>query len=125
MEMIRRLLIGCLMAIPAFAQTATLRGRAIDESGAVVPGANITLTGAGGFSKETVTAGDGSYVFTDVPRGNYTAQASAPGLALRQPVKISLRPGSQTLDLPLKVAAARQEVTVEEAGIPVLSTDAS
>src|SRR5438034_1085919 len=41
MTLIRYLLTMCLLAIPAFAQTATLRGQVTDESGAIVPGAKV------------------------------------------------------------------------------------
>ncbi len=44
-----------------FAQTAVLRGVITDESGAIVPGAKVTLAGTGG-SPQTATATDnGSY----------------------------------------------------------------
>src|SRR5438034_1353563 len=94
-----------LLAPPACAQTATLRGRVTDQSGAVVPGAKL---GPGGLSKTTAAANDGLYSFSDLPPGGYTVQASAPGLVLRQPAKISARAGSQTLNLLLNVAAEKQ-----------------
>ena len=68
------------------------------ESGAVVPDATITLTGPG-LSKTTVAANDGSYSFSRLPAGNYWVHAFAPGLVLREPVKVSLRGGLQTLNL--------------------------
>src|ERR1039457_4439281 len=52
-------------------------------------GAIVTLTGQAGLSKTTVAANDGSYSFLSLPPGNYTVQASAPGLSLREPAKIS------------------------------------
>ena len=83
-----RYLVGfCLLAAPCLAQTATLRGQVTDESGAVVPGAQVTVNGPGGLSKTTVTSNDGSYVFADLAIGNYVAQASAPALKLRQPLR--------------------------------------
>jgi Carboxypeptidase regulatory-like domain len=62
-----------------------------DESGAIVPGAKIILSGAAGLSKTAMAMDDGSYTFADLPQGSYTVQASAPSLFLRQPGKISLR----------------------------------
>lgn len=61
------LLAVILLALPAFAQTITLRGPVTGERGAVVPGAKITITGLGGLSKTAVAA---------------TVYASAPGLVL-------------------------------------------
>ena len=82
MKLIRFFLAISLMALPAFAQT-TLRGRVTDESCAVVPGANVTITGPGSLSRTTVSAADGTYVFGDLPAGSYTVRASAPGLVPR------------------------------------------
>ena len=113
-----------LMALPAFTQT-TLRGRVTDESGAVVPGADVTITGPGSFSRATVSAADGAYSFGDLPAGSYTVHASAPGLVLRQPAKISTQAAYQTLNLLLSVAMEKQEVTVAENGGPTVSTEAS
>ena len=124
MRLIRFLLAISLMALPAFAQT-TLRGRVTDESGAVVPGADVTITGPGSLSRATVSAADGSYAFGDLPAGSYTVRASAPGLVLRQPAKISTQAAYQTLNLLLSVAMEKQEVTVAENGGPTVSTEAS
>src|ERR1035437_2145739 len=124
MRLIRFLLAICLMALPALAQT-TLRGRVTDESGAVVPGADVTITGPGSLSRATVSAADGSYAFGDLPAGSYTVHASAPGLVLRQPAKISTQGAYQTLNLLLSVAMEKQEVTVAENGGPTVSTEAS
>src|SRR5262249_20206215 len=114
-----------LAVSPVVAQTITLRGQVTDQSGGVVPGASVSLTGPGGLSKTSQTAGDGSYTFPDVPSGNYTVRASAPGLALRQAARISLNSGVQTLNLTLNVALEKQEVTVDEVGKPAVSADAA
>ena len=108
-----------------FAQTATLRGQVTDQSGAVVPGAKITLTGPDGLSQAVAAANDGSYSFTGLSSGSYIVQASAPGLALRQPARVSATAGVQTLNLVLNVVAEKQQVTVEESGGPALSTEAA
>jgi Carboxypeptidase regulatory-like domain len=96
-----------------------------DESGGVVPGAKLILAGPAGLSKTTVTANDGVYSFAGLPPGNYTVRASAPGLLLRQPVKVSATTGSQTLNLLLNVVAEKQEVTVEEKSGPTVNTEAA
>src|SRR5258708_9596553 len=125
MKLVCYLLAIGLVALPAFAQTVSLRGQVTDDSGAVIPGAKVALTDPAGLSKATVTAIDGSYSFTALPSGSYKVQASAPGFALRQPAQHSLSAGSQTLNLLLAVVAEKQVVTVEESGAPARTTEAS
>lgn len=125
MKLIRFLLAVNLVLLPAFTQTIVIHGQVTDESGAVVPGAKLTLAGPAGLSKATVTANDGSYSFVGLPPGNYTVYVSAPGLVLRQPAKISASAGWQPLNLLLNVAAGKQEVTVEEKAGPTVSTEAA
>src|SRR6266851_9053523 len=107
------------------AQIVGLRGVITDESGAVVPKANVAITGPGGWAKTIITADDGSYVFTGLPSGTYTVQASAPDLILTKPVTITLRSGAQVLNLLLKVASTTQQVTVQDQAGPTVSIDAA
>src|ERR1043166_6455671 len=81
MSRVSYLLAISLLTTAAFAQTATLRGQVTDESGAIVQGAKIVLSGPGRLSKTSSSGNDGSYSSTDLPVGNYTVHASAPGLA--------------------------------------------
>jgi hypothetical protein len=125
MKLFCLLLAECLLAMPVFAQTTTLRGQVIDESGAVVPGAKVLLTGPAKLVKTTTSGSDGSYSFADLPLGSYTVHASAPSLALRQAAKVDLRSSTQTLNLLLHVSTEKQEVTVEDSAGPSVSTDAA
>jgi hypothetical protein len=121
----RLILLTALIAPALFAQTATLRGQVADESGALVPGANVALTGSAGPIRTTVAGKTGSYSFVGVPPGNYLVEASAPQLRQGQPVKVTLNPGPQVLNLLLKVAPLSEKVTVEENSAPALSTDST
>jgi len=105
------------------AQTATLRGQVTDESGAVIPGAKVTLSGPSGAVKSTVADNNGSYTFAAVPPGDYTVQASAPELALARPAKVTLRAGSQSLSLMLQVASISEKLTVQDNAGQGLTTD--
>src|SRR5258708_134850 len=89
----RVLYLLAFLALPvaAFAQTASLRGQVLDESGAVVPKATVTITGPSNQVKSTTAAADGSYSFTGLAPGEDTVQATAPNLE-QQPVKIRLKP---------------------------------
>ena len=107
------------------AQTASLRGQITDESGAVIPGATVTLNGPSGTVKTTTSGSDGAYSFTALAPGSYTVKAAAPDLALAQPAKVTLGAGGQTLNLQLKIASTLQQVTVEDNAGPTVSPDAA
>ncbi len=106
------------------AQTATLHGQITDESGAVIPGAKVTLTGPAGTAKGTVADNNGIYTFAVTP-GDYTVLASAPDLSLAQPAKVTLRAGARTLNLVLRVASLSEKLTVRDTSGPALTTDSS
>ena len=113
-----------LFASSLLAQTsAIVRGVVSDESGAVVPGAKITLTAAGGAAKTISSGIDGAYSFAGLAPGNYTLQAGAPDLSLPPLPRLVLRPGVLTLDLKLKVSATVQQVTVAEDTAPIVTPD--
>jgi len=114
-----------IVSQPIRAQTATLRGQIMDETGAVVPGATVTLNGPAGGARTVTSASDGSYSFSALTPGNYTVRVSAPDLTQAQPVKIALQPGAQSLNVKMKVASVTQQVTVQDSAGPSVSTDPS
>src|SRR2546427_4167453 len=118
MKLLFGLIISVFFSSALFAQTGTLRGVVTDESGAIVPGAKITLTANAGTPNTAVAGDDGSYSFTAITPGEYVAAASAPDLAVA-PLKVMIRPGAQILNLQLKVASVTQQVTVEDRAVTV------
>lgn len=115
-----------LAAMTGLAQTASLRGRVIDESGAVIPGAKVSLRGPARLLKTVETGIEGVYVITNIPPGDYTIQATAPQLGLPSPARLSLTSGSRaTLDLQLKVVATTQRLDVPDETNPAVSADAA
>src|SRR6476659_2206449 len=75
-----------LMAAPAVAQvdTGTLLGTVKDQSGAVLPGATVTITHEGqGITLTTVTRADGTFIFTPIRARAYTVETAIPGLTKR------------------------------------------
>ena len=125
MKFLCTLAIAFLFSQVLLAQTATLGGQVTDESGAVIPGAKVTLNGRSGAVKSTVADHNGSYTFAGVPPGDYTVQAAAPELSQAQPEKVTLRAASQSLNLMLKVASISEKLTVQDASGPALTTDSS
>src|SRR5437762_2396333 len=101
-EMVRLLILLLFFSPALFAQTAVLRGLITDASGAVVPGATVTLTRTAGTPQAATAGNNGSYSFPGIAPGSYTVQASAPDLTSGA-LKLELKPGLQTLDIQLKV----------------------
>ena len=99
----------------------SLRGVITDELGAVIVGANVTLTDATGAQKKTTTNGDGVYTFAGLAPGKYTLQAIAPNFAPTESKEVDITNARQTVDLTLRVTI-EEKVTVAE--IPV-STEAT
>ena len=106
---------------------ATLHGVITDESGALVPSATVSISNAAGTVKTGTSASDGTYSIGGLPPGQYSVQAAAPGLVQLQPAPLTLNSGtpSAALNLQLRVALEKQEVTVQENTGPALNTDPS
>jgi Carboxypeptidase regulatory-like domain len=107
----------------AYAQfSSNLQGTVTDPSGAVVPGATVTLTNsATGVSQKTTAGPEGVYRFVSVAPGTYQVSTSASGFATHI-VNIELRT-SQTLDVPVTLSVSKQSTTVSVTDQPpVLDT---
>jgi hypothetical protein len=99
----------------------TLRGSITDELGAVIVGANVTLTDASGVQKKATTNGEGIYNFSALAPGKYTLQAVAPGFAPSDSKEVDITGARQTLDLTLHVTI-EEKVTVTQ---PTVSTEST
>jgi hypothetical protein len=107
-------------------QLGILKGTVMDESGALVPGAKITVSNAAGPVKSAIAGDSGSYSIAGIAPGKYSVQASSPGLVQFQPATVDIAPGgTATVDIKLRVALENQEVTVQENVGPTVSTDPS
>jgi hypothetical protein len=128
-EFIHSLLLFFALAVisvgTCFAQTASLHGTVTDPTGAVVPNATVTITDSSGTTRSAVSDKNGNYSFVELPPGSYTLQASAPDLALPEPIPVTLSGRAQTVNLTLKVQAAKQNVNVEEQTGPTISAENS
>ena len=74
----------CLTFTAGFAQVLTgqLTGTVADQTGAVIPNANITLKNQlSGDLRKTVSNSDGVFAFASVPTGDYTVTIEAQGFA--------------------------------------------
>src|SRR5262245_57056979 len=75
------LVIAALLAWPAAAQEqrGSIEGVVKDTSGAVIPGATVTLAGGSGVTVEAISDAQGQYRFPSVAPGNYTVTANLQG----------------------------------------------
>lgn len=106
-----------LILIPrATAQTttATLSGTLTDESGAVLPGAQVTVTNvATGAQRAVPTDGRGRFVAPQLAPGPYQITATMPGFETLLRTGITLTVGQQaSINLAMKVGAVSEQVTV-------------
>ena len=95
--------------------TATVSGAVLDPSGAVIPGASVTLqASADGQEQQTVTNGDGSYSFSGVAPGEYRIRIEAAGFQPQaQTVVADSAPLTVDARLEMIVASTIVEVSAE------------
>ena len=107
-----------LFATSAVAQTSgtgTLRGRVTDPSGAVVPKATVTVTGADGKSIVATSNQEGTYVVRGLAPGSYNVTIDAKGFAEDNEAEVQVAAGqAQDLDIKLQIAVEKQNIEVQE-----------
>ena len=121
------LLVLCLHT-PAMAQfdTASVVGNVRDTSGAVVPGAKVTLTSATtGISLVRISSAEGAYEFPAVRPGVYVVTAEQQGFALALVENVQAQVGARLrVDLQMAVGQVSERVEVA-ATSPLIETDSS
>jgi hypothetical protein len=119
------LLIATAAAIDAQSNGA-LTGLVSDQSGAVVPGARITLTNsATGVVSSTITNQAGVYTFPSVLIGSYELRVEASGFKSFVRTHVTVETG-QTVrsDVPLEVGVTQESISVT-AEAPLLQQETS
>jgi hypothetical protein len=103
-----------LFAANLRAQTTRITGKAVDSSGALVTGADVTLIGSGNTTvAATKTGNEGSFSI-DAPPGSYALEISADGFEkLVQGISIAAT-NNRPLTVTLAVAKITQEVEVQD-----------
>jgi hypothetical protein len=117
-------LAAVVLASAAFAQqTGVLKGQVTDSSGAVIPGALVTVKGPGG-AKNVSTGADGNFAVNGLAPGKYDVHASSTGFSPyeNKAVEVGLQPTA--LNVKLDVAATKEEVTVQGGPGLKVSTEA-
>jgi len=111
----------------AFAQvtTADIVGRVTDASGAVLPGANVTITNEGTRDvRSAPTNESGDYVFNLLPIGTYAIKVELQGFGT-QNTRLTLSAGDRArFDARLQLGQVAENITVT-ATVSPLQTDTS
>jgi hypothetical protein len=105
-----------LMPATLFGQAyfGTVTGVLTDPSGAVIPGANVTLTDQEkGYTFNATSSGEGRYLFRSIPPGVYSVTAEVPGFekTVRTGIRVDININA-TANLSLKISSSSQTVEV-------------
>ncbi len=104
-----------VFTLSAFAQyNASIQGTVTDPSGAVVPGASVTVTNqATSVARTSKTSGSGFYSVTALPPGTYTVEVQAPGFETNTAKDVTVAAEQpRGLNVQLKTGATSQTVQV-------------
>jgi Carboxypeptidase regulatory-like domain len=116
------LLVSCCVA-PAAGQSTfgTITGTVTDQSGAVVPGATVTVTNEGtGIQRKVTTTGTGVYVVPDLDVGTYRVRAEKTGFGAFEETEVHLNADrTVNVDAGLLVASTGTTVVVTSAAAPI------
>ena len=118
-------LVALLLPAVGYAQTplGAVAGTVLDQSGAVLPGATVTLTNTGTSQVMTATSGDtGAFLFPQVPVGAYKLTVTLEGFRAAEFTDVNVAVGQQySLTARLSLGAQSETVTVT-AGASLVST---
>jgi Carboxypeptidase regulatory-like domain/TonB dependent receptor-like, beta-barrel/TonB-dependent Receptor Plug Domain len=104
-----------LSALTAVAQTSrgSVTGTVTDPNGAVIAGADVTLTSVQtNTSRTTKTSDEGLYRFEAVEPGTYQVKISSAGFGDNITTGVDVR-ANQTSDTPVQLAPSGQQITVD------------
>ncbi len=107
--------------------TSSITGTVTDPSGAVVPGASVTVSDPSlGVTRRTVTNGAGSYLVSALPAGTYNLTVSANGFKTYRASAIVVQAARKIrADVTLQVGAVSTEVTIQGTNIGQVQTQTS
>src|SRR5687767_10652820 len=106
------------LAVPVFSQviTGTVTGRALDSSGALIPGVEVSITSPAmiGGARNAVTDEQGLYRFTLLPApGVYRVSFALPGFQTLNIDGVNVGVGAtMTINGTMVVGGVTQEITV-------------
>lgn len=101
----------------AAAAEAVIRGTVEDQSGEIVPGAEVTVTNRQtGATSHATSDNSGSFVFARLPEGDYVVHLELPGFRMAD-IEVAVAGGeTRTLRLSLSIAPLAETVSVTRTG---------
>lgn len=115
-----------LAGTPGFGQanSSVIRGTVSDPTGAVIPGATVSITSPDGHTVGTATSdASGAYQARNLAPGTYIVIVAAKGFAPSASKAITLAAGqSRQFDVKLEIQVEKQQVVVNE-DTPTVSVD--
>ena len=118
--------VSLILPITALSQATNsgdLRGIVSDSTGAVIPGATVTVVNINtGVTKVLTTNQAGLYDTSSIVVGTYSVTFERAGFAKFSRSQISLPVGTSTVNAVLKIGSATQEVVVNT-NLPLLETE--
>jgi hypothetical protein len=113
--------------VQAQVATATINGTVTDQSGALIPGATVSLKNvATNVDRNTTTNNSGNYVLVNINPGFYTLTVHKDGFSTATQPQFELQVNqTSTLDFKLRVGSTVESVTVEaaEAGLQTSTSE--
>ena len=123
------LAVACLIAaLPAAAQnTASITGTVRDSTGAVLPGADVTVTNvATGISSKVMTNAEGDYLVAGLPAAAYNLKIVAAGFKAFEATGIVVRVAQKArVDANLEVGQITSEISVQGTAVAQVETQSS
>jgi hypothetical protein len=106
---------------------AAVVGTVTDSSGAILPGATVTLTNVGtNVAETTQTSGSGDYVFPMVQVGTYAVKVEIKGFKTFNAPGLTVAAGDRArIDVRMQIGDISQTVEVSGSVAPALQTDTS
>jgi hypothetical protein len=115
-----------LVTLPGIAQfRASIQGVVTDPSGAVIPGATVTLTDtATNHTVTATTSGAGIYTFNALPPDNFVLAVTAAGFKKKTLNSVQILPEqANSVNVQLTLGQAAQTVTVNGSEVSLLNTE--
>ena len=117
---------GVAMGQTVGATTGAINGKLTDSSGAVLPGATVTISAPQMQGTQTaITNEEGNYRFPGIPPGTYRVTYEFPGFAtvVREQIRVTLG-FTATLNVTLPISGLEENVTVSGAS-PVVDVSST